>query len=136
MNAGRPLPPRHVPTLTEVVQPGPDQGAAPAAPAPQPQPALQAEPQPAVAPLLEGPPKPPAFLLAAEGEDALTQRVLADLQRQIDLMLEYRLRETLTPALARMADQLIRDTRVELAATLREVVARAVAQELARLRQR
>jgi hypothetical protein len=114
---GKAIPPRQVPTLTEVVR----REAETAAEVPQPE-----------APEI---PEPPPFLLAAGGEEQITHRILADLQRQVDLMLEYRLRETLTPALARMADQLIRDTRVELAATLREVIARAVAQELARTRE-
>jgi hypothetical protein len=60
--------------------------------------------------------------------------VLLDLQRQMDSMLEYRLREMLTPALARICEQLVRETRIELADTLRDVIDRAVAQELARLR--
>jgi len=64
------------------------------------------------------------------------QRVLADVQRQLDLVFEYRLREMLTPALARIADSLIRDTRNELATTLRDIVTRAVAQELQRQRGR
>ncbi|MEO8525519.1 MAG: hypothetical protein ABI460_12420 [Caldimonas sp.] len=62
----------------------------------------------------------------------LTQNVLADLQRQIDLMLEVRLREALAPVLARAADALIRDARKELTSALRDAVARSVAQELAR----
>lgn len=120
MTTGKTVPPRQVPTLTEVVR-NEAPGGAPPAPG---------------AETAASPEEPPAFLLAAEGEEQITHRVLADLQRQIDLMLEYRLRETLTPALARMADQLIRDTRVELAATLKEVIARAVKQELARTRER
>ncbi|MCW7537867.1 hypothetical protein OOT46_08400 [Aquabacterium sp. A7-Y] len=123
---------RQVPTLTEVVQPTLAESSGDAAP-PGASSAVASPLPGGVA--AETPPEPPAFLLAG-GEDQITQRVLADLQRQIDVMLEYRLRETLTPALARMADQLIRDTRVELAATLREVIARAVAQELARQRKR
>jgi hypothetical protein len=71
---------------------------------------------------------------AAVDEQALTEQVLQTLQRQIDLMLEYRLREVLAPLLAKAADGLVRDARTELAGTLREVVARAVAQELARQR--
>jgi hypothetical protein len=69
-------------------------------------------------------------------EDDLVQRVLLDVQRQIDLMLETRLRETLAPALARLTDALIRETRNELASTLRDVVVRAVSQELSRHRSR
>nr|WP_297351109.1 hypothetical protein [uncultured Caldimonas sp.] len=118
MSMGNAVPPRQVPTLTEVVRNNSD------SPNLEPAPAETQNPE------------PPPFLLEPEGEDQIIHRVLADLQRQIDLMLEYRLRETLSPALARMADQLIRDTRVELASTLRDVVARAVAQELARLRGR
>jgi hypothetical protein len=64
----------------------------------------------------------------------VTEKVLVELQRHIDLMLEYRLREALTPALARMTDAFIRDTRNELAATLREIVSRAVEVELTKLR--
>jgi hypothetical protein len=64
----------------------------------------------------------------------LTERVLGDVQRRIDLMLEYRLRETLTPALARMTDNFIRDTRNEIAALLRDVIARSVAAEMDRER--
>jgi len=69
-------------------------------------------------------------------EEMLVQRVLADIQRQTDLMLEVRLREAVTPALARLTDSLIREMRTELSATLREVVARAVALEVARHRNR
>jgi hypothetical protein len=64
------------------------------------------------------------------------QRVFADLQRQIDLMLETRMRETLTPVLNRASDALVRDLRHELASTLRDVIAHAVAQEIARHRGR
>ncbi|CAN5596447.1 hypothetical protein BH09PSE5_BH09PSE5_47850 [soil metagenome] len=71
---------------------------------------------------------------AGDGGRQITERVLGEVQRNIDLMLEYRLRETLTPALARMTDSFIRDTRNELASTLREIVARAVELELARMR--
>jgi hypothetical protein len=79
---------------------------------------------------------PVAVRAAGLSEDQLVQRVLADLQRQIDLMLDYRLREVLTPLLTRTADSLIREARSELASTLRDVVTRAVAQELARHRTR
>ena len=78
----------------------------------------------------------PAQEPAAIDEAALCQRVLLDVQRQVDLMLEYRLREALAPMLARLADALIREARDELAVTLRDVVARAVNQEVARQRPR
>lgn len=69
-------------------------------------------------------------------EDQLVQRVLADVQRQVDLMLETRMREAIAPALTRLTDALLREIRAELASTLRDVVARAVAQELSRHRTR
>lgn len=75
-------------------------------------------------------------LVATMGDEELIQRVLDDLQHQVELMLEYRLREALTPILTRATDSIIRDARAELALTLRDVVARAVAQELSRHRSR
>ena len=110
MSAAAP-PPRSLPTLTEVVSvSSQDEGAAASAPVPA---------------------------AAAElSEEQLMQRVLADVQRQIDLMLDHRLREALTPALARLTDALVRETRTELASTLRDIVSRAVAQELSRHRSR
>jgi hypothetical protein len=128
----RPAPPGRVPTLTEVVRMPEVQ--APAVPA------AVLEPQ-AFAPSV------PATLDSARGgavvgnspavdEEELVQRVLADLQRQIDLMLEVKLREVLAPALTRATDALMREARTELASTLRDVVSRAVAQELSRHRHR
>ena len=113
------LPPERVPTLTEVVA-WPGSPAAPATPR-----AVEAE---LAAPGL------PAGLLPSE--EQIVQRVLGELQRQVDLMLEYRLREALTPLLTRATDGLIREARAELASTLRDVVARVVSQELARHRPR
>ena len=118
-------PQQGVPTLTEVVDwPGVSQpsGAVPAAAEPA---GFAAAAQMAAEPVI-----------ALPSEEQLVQRVLVDLQRQIDLMFEYRLREALTPLLARAADNLIREARGELASTLRDVVARAVAQEMARHRNR
>jgi hypothetical protein len=101
-----------------------DNAAAPQRGTPMPEP-------PAVPPFLERRANWPQLQ-----EDQIVQRVLADLQRQIDLMLETRMRETLTPALTRATDALVRDVRHELASTLRDVIAHAVAQELARHRGR
>ena len=39
----------------------------------------------------------------------MAQRVLNEVQRQIDGMLEYRLREALTPILARTSEALVRE---------------------------
>lgn len=69
-------------------------------------------------------------------EDQLVERILAEVQRQVDMVLEHRLREKLAPALTRLTDALVRESRAELASTLRDVVARAVAQELSRHRTR
>lgn len=104
-SAARPVNLQGLPTLTEVIEP--------ARPAP-----------PAAAGAATLPPR-------VDG-DEIVARVLADLQRHADLMLEYRLREAIAPLLARHADALVRELQQELAATLREVVARAVSQELAR----
>lgn len=62
----------------------------------------------------------------------IAKRVLDDLRRQIDLMLEVRLREALAPVLARAADTLIRDARKEMTAAMQDVVSRTIADELAR----
>lgn len=131
----RPTPPGRVPTLTEVVRiPEP---VAPAAPTPvaAPNPAF-ARTEPAPLQALQS--APPAAVPPAAGfdEEAMVQRVLADLQRQIDLMLEVKLREVLTPALTRATDALMREARTELASTLRDIVSRAVAQENSRHRGR
>ena len=67
-------------------------------------------------------------------EERVVERVLAEIERQVALMFEYRMREVLTPLLSRAADNMVRDARTELASTLRDVVARAVSQELARQR--
>ena len=67
--------------------------------------------------------KPPAPAVvppsSALSEDELRKQILADIQRQVDQMLEVRLREA----------------RGELASSLRDIVARAVAQELSRHRE-
>lgn len=126
----RQVPPTRVPTLTEVVRLREAEAAAAAAPEPPPDP-----------PAIARPPASPPFVERRAGwpridEDALVEKVLVDLQRQIDLMLEVKLREVLTPALTRATDALLREARAELASTLRDVVARAVAQELSRHRGR
>ena len=82
----------------------------------------------------------PKFASAAEptqaslpSEDQIVQRVMLEVQRQIDLMLEVRLREALMPALARATDALVLEARGELASTLQDVVKRAVVKSLAQL---
>lgn len=121
-----PLSPQTVPTLTEVVD-WPDPNQQPAGNNPQPTAGFDESV------VMSSAGAPVASVLS---EEQLSQRVLADLQHQIDLMIEVRLREVLTPLLQRTADSLVRDARGELASTLREIVARAVAQEMARHRGR
>jgi len=128
MNSPTGGPPQGVPTLTEVVdwQHSAAPASIPVAPVDE---AAIADPA-----LIATPGEPPLARLPTEAE--LTEQVLAQVQRQIDLMIEYRMREALTPLLARATDNLVRDARNELASTLRDVVARAVAQELTRHRNR
>lgn len=116
MSAERPT--HGVPTLTEVVD------------------WLDAMPISAVAPDAAAAPSSSADSATPLpiSEEQLTQRVLNDLQRQIDQLLEYRLRAILTPLLARAADGVVRDARHELASILHDLVARAVARELSRHR--
>jgi hypothetical protein len=111
----RPKPPAaRLPTLTEVVLEG---GARP------PLPPAPAEP-------------PPAAVEPAVDEARIVDAVMAGLQPRIDLMLEYRLREALGPLLARATESIVQEARAELAHTLRDVVARAVSQEVVRRRTR
>lgn len=128
--SSRQVPPTRVPTLTEVVR-LPEGGEAPAAPPPPVAPDPVIARPPAAAPFVERRAGWPQL-----NEDQIVQRVLGDVQRQIDLMLEVKLREVLAPVLTRATDAIQRDARAELASTLRDVVARAVAQELSRHRGR
>ena len=114
----QPPPLERLPTLTEVVL----EGAGPAAP--------DAAAAPAAAPAPERVPDRPV------DEASLVDAVMTGLQPRIDLMLEYRLREALAPLLARATEAIVHEAREELARTLRDVVARAVNQELARRRAR
>jgi len=136
VTADRPGPAQSVPVLTEVVSvPGPlreatsttprDTNADPVAPV-QPAPAAEAQETRVRAAV------PPAW----PGEDALIRQVLGEVQRQVDGVLEYRVREVLTPILARATDAVVREARHELARSLRDVVAQCVAQELQRQRSR
>lgn len=84
-------------------------------------------------------PVPPVLtepVLPEINETQLAQRVLTDVQRQIDSMLDFRLKEAMGPILAKHSEALVRDLREELSRTMRDVVARSVTQEIAKLRQR
>jgi hypothetical protein len=129
MSAARPAPQHlHIlPTLTEVIE------------LPEPVPAFDpADAEAEALPEVTAPAAPEtaaaSFELPHVVEEQIVQHVLADLQRHAELMLEYRLREALAPVLARLTESLIGELRQERAATLRDVVTRAVSQELARRR--
>jgi hypothetical protein len=130
-------PPRSVPVLTEVVvMPTAAPEVVEEYPSFAPDPAYAAT---APAPLGEWPSGSRAAVAPppiAVDEAMLTQRVLADLDKQLDLMFEQRLRETLTPVLTRMTDTLVREMRNQLATSLRELVTKAVSLELDRLHKR
>lgn len=59
----------------------------------------------------------------------LEARVFQRVSRQVEVMLEARLRDVLAPAFARLSDGLIRELREPLAIELRQIVAEAVARE-------
>ena len=63
---------------------------------------------------------------------ALVSEVLVELQPRIDMLFESRLRDALAPALARVAEGLIREARSEVAIALHELVADAVKRALQR----
>ncbi|RZI85491.1 MAG: hypothetical protein EOP38_04720, partial [Rubrivivax sp.] len=128
--------PAHVPTLTEVIEftsDGEVGTQATVALLPEP-PVPVAIPEPQPEPVLEAAAEPVAIPEVTEAQ--LSQRVLTDVQRQIDSMLEFRLRESMQPLLAQFTETLMQDLRDELSRTMRDVVTRAVAQEMAKLRNR
>lgn len=137
--------PAQVPTLTEVIDldaplvvpqvPAPSASAAAPSSAPAPAPAVRTPPISLDSlPVLAEAVSPAALPEVSEAQ--LAHRVLADVQKQVDGMLEFRLREALAPVLARHTEAIVRDLRDELSRTLKDVVARSVTQELAKLRQR
>lgn len=129
--------PAQVPTLTEIIE---EQVQPPAL---QPaRPPLSLDALPVLGEVVSPPPEQqppttqPQSVPPAVTEAQLAHRVLSDVQRQIDSMLEFRLKEAMGPLLARHTEAIARDLRDELNRTLKDVVARSVAQELAKLRQR
>lgn len=141
--------PTHVPTLTEVIELIEPEAMRPAPAVAAPVPTFVPVPMPApasVAAPAVAPPSAPASVplpvintlpsASMLDEAQIAQRVLADVQRQIDGMLEYRLREALAPILLRSTEALVRELRQELAKTMKDVVARSVTQEIARQRPR
>jgi hypothetical protein len=76
----------------------------------------------------------PADGSPSAGEAEIVDAVMRGVQRHLDLTFEARVREAMAPLLARLADGLLHEARDGLAAALRDIVARAVAQELAQRR--
>ena len=124
-----------VPTLNEVALP-PVAIDLPVLKAVVPRPAPSAV-QASAKPLLPVASMTPVYPAAPDiSETQLTQRVLSVVQKQVDSMIEFRLKEAMAPILARHTDALVRELREELARTMGDVVTRSVAQEMAKLRQR
>lgn len=146
--------PLHVPTLTEVVEvptaspaPLPDEAVAvvvdeapiaPPSPLPESVSPPQPPPPPQLPPVHEVEVEAPSVLPASPdiNEAQLAQKILVDVQKRIDSMLEFRLRESMQPLLAQFIETLMADLRDELSRTMRDVVNRSVAQELAKWRNR
>ena len=113
-----PSAPDRLPTLTEVLlPPGAASPGTPMVPAPE----------------ADAPAGGAAASATPEGadQDQLVDEMLDAIQQRIDVLYEYRVREALAPALARLADRVVHELRDSLAETVREVVTRAVAEELA-----
>ncbi len=72
--------------------------------------------------------------LPAGAEPSSAARVVADVRRELDVTLEAHLRDVLAPLLQQAAEKAIRETHEKLAASLHQMIERAVAQELARHR--
>lgn len=129
--ARTPPPPRRVPTLTEVI----DVQGTPPLSEEEMIPLRDLQPLMAEADVVNtraaASPAAPRM-----NEDQLIQRVFAELQWQVDVSLEQRLRDALAPSLARLTEALVQEIRTEMVSTLRDLVAHAVTQELARRRKR
>lgn len=129
------LPPVSVPTLTEVVE---------WAPAVTPPPTLDVVPildhempvlcdeawlEERITPTST---QPQAFTPVDEAQ--LTQRILEQIEQQIDTMVSERLSPLMLAVLDRAVEELATHAKNELASTLRGIVSQAVSQELAKRR--
>lgn len=74
-----------------------------------------------------------AFAEWSQIERVLNERVLRQLQGQIDFIIEHRVKDGLASALHKVADDLTDEVRRSLRKTLEDVIARAVAQEISKL---
>jgi hypothetical protein len=129
--------PANVPTLTEVIELNPEGDQLLPVPVVLESPLLAPDINLAPMPVVEPDEVLPLDVNEPEVSDTqICQRILTDVQRQIDSMLEFRLRESMQPLLAQFTETLMQDLRDELSRTMRDVVTRAVAQEVAKLRNR
>ena len=114
----------NIPVLTQVIE------------APLPRTAMRTQP--------EAPLSHPSGLAAAASQESaseewaqiertLNERVLRQIQGRIDFVLEHRVKDGLADALQRVTEELTAEIRRGLQVTLEDVVARAIAQEIARL---
>ena len=110
--------PQAPPRLTEVLQPPPGGVDGPHADPPTRLPAAL----------------PTATVASAEHDNALAQRLLADMQQHLDRVLEGRIAAAIEPLLEQLSSRLLDEARGELASSLREAMAVALARELARHR--
>jgi len=124
MSSPPPKPPQRVPTLTEVISDLPAAGAEPESP-----------PTREAAVVRDAAVAPDALLAEVWlQESRIAARVIERLQPRIDVLFEHRLREALTPLVARVAQAVADEARKELAHKLREAVEQAVNEELGRHR--
>lgn len=117
-----------IPLLTEIIEPEPGFAAAP----------KHAAPAAAAADVnaIGGPAAALASMNAPQWEaleQRISARILQQLQTRIDVMLEQRLRAALADALQRAVEGMATEVRSSLHHGLEDVIAGAVAQEIARL---
>ncbi len=124
------IPPERVPTLTEVIAPGANgRGLSMPSATPAGEPA-------SAEPLQKSIDLPTADSAEPVSADAslLAQSIAADLQAHIDRVLDARIHAALEPVLQQAISRVIEETRRELASTLRDGMARALAQQSSRHR--
>lgn len=128
------LPPVSVPTLTEVVEWAPAVQSALHDDVPSLHDELPASSDmawPAESATLAD--APSASIMPID-EAQLTQRILEQIEQQLDIMFSERLSPLMVAVLDRAADELAAHARNELASTLQGIVRQAVSQELAQRR--
>ncbi|MEA5097997.1 MAG: hypothetical protein VB032_05620 [Burkholderiaceae bacterium] len=69
----------------------------------------------------------------AQVEREISERVLHQIQERVDLVLDHRIKDGVAVALQKVTEEITTEIRRGLQITLRDVIARAVAQEISRL---